>query len=286
MSCVHTRVPAESNGHVATKCRDNCRAFPSSRRLAAVGGWFLFRRHSTKRDSYPALGNHLPSSARVPSIASTRNTPSRFNVSLDVSSKESRAFREVSAAVLAATRTRSESRDPDVCARLFVSPRSPLSALYSVRTRCLDAMRDLSKLCDLIRDGRITTSASRRGKSRWIVRVTGRWTRGSSNLGEEEEETTTGHGGSKREEKTDEEGREEEERRTRQRREKKRSGTRRGRSCTARRKESGSSCARLARSYLRLASLCPCRTYAFTHTRSRIRVRGRHHRDPDVSHGT
>lgn len=88
MSCVHTRVPAESNGHVATKCRDNCRAFPSSRRLAAVGGWFLFRRHSTKRDSYPALGNHLPSRARVPSIASTRNTPSRFNVLLDVSSQE------------------------------------------------------------------------------------------------------------------------------------------------------------------------------------------------------
>lgn len=93
----------------------------------------------------------------------------------------------------AVTRTSVRAFSP-LCA-----PRSLLSALYSIPTRCLDTMRDLSKLCDLIRDGRITTSASRRGKSRWIVRVTGRWTRGSLNRGEEEEETATGHGGWKRE---------------------------------------------------------------------------------------
>lgn len=128
MSCVHTRVPAESNGHVATKRRDNCRAFPSSRRLAALGGWFLFRRHSTKRDSYPVLGNHLPSRERAPSIASTRNTPSRFNVLLDVSSKEkSRLPRGIRRRARRHSHTMRDPCDSDVCARLFASLRSPLS---------------------------------------------------------------------------------------------------------------------------------------------------------------
>lgn len=153
-------------------------------------------------------------------------------------------------------------------------------------------MPDLSKLCDLIRDGRITTSASRPGKSRWIVRATGRWTRGSLNHGEqEEEETATGHGGSKREEKTDEVS-------------KRRRGTRRrgaedaaekrearwypSREKLHRPKEGKRFELRSSRSIVPSArfplSLSYIRVHAYA--RSRIRVRGRHHRDPDVSHGT